>query len=203
MAAGSKDAQKVLVFIIGPPAVGKMTVGQELSDLTGFPLFHNHLSIEAVLPVFDYDTEQFHRLVVGFREQMLTEVAESTLPGLIFTYVWAFDDPGDLTYVQNLTSIFESRGGKAVFAELQADLETRLARNHTRDRLAAKRSKRDLTESRERLLNAEKRCRLQSDGDFPYSEHLKIENSQLSARAAALRIARHFGLPMKLGGLSS
>jgi len=38
---------KTLVFIVGPPAVGKMTVGRELSSLTGFPFFHNHLTIEA------------------------------------------------------------------------------------------------------------------------------------------------------------
>jgi hypothetical protein len=199
----AESRPKVLVFIIGPPAVGKMTVGQELSDLTGLPLFHNHLSIEAVLPVFGFGTAPFQRLVTGFRKQLFTEVAESDLPGLIFTYVWAFDDPGDLTYVQSLTSIFESGGGRAVFAELQADLETRLARNQSKDRMAAKRSKRDLVKSRERLLDSEKKYRLQSDGDFPYSEHLVIDNSRLSPRAVALRIARHFGLPTKPGEPSS
>jgi hypothetical protein len=50
---------KTLLFIIGPPAVGKMTVGKGLSHRTGLPLFHNHLSIEAVLPVFDFGTEAF------------------------------------------------------------------------------------------------------------------------------------------------
>ena len=45
---------QTLVVIVGPPAVGKMAVGTELSALTGLPLFHNHLSIEAVLPVFDF-----------------------------------------------------------------------------------------------------------------------------------------------------
>lgn len=70
-----------LVFIIGPPAVGKMTVGLELSALTGIPLFHNHHSIEAVLPVFDFGTEPFNRLVSGFRDRMFIEVAESEFPG--------------------------------------------------------------------------------------------------------------------------
>ena len=82
-----------LVVIFGPPAVGKMAVGAELSALTGFPLFHNHLSIEAVLPVFEFGTPAFGRLVGEFRERVFVEVAESDLPGLIFTYVWAFDDP--------------------------------------------------------------------------------------------------------------
>jgi shikimate kinase len=30
------------IVIFGPPAVGKMTVGQELARLTGYKLFHNH-----------------------------------------------------------------------------------------------------------------------------------------------------------------
>lgn len=74
---------KTLVVIVGPPAVGKMTVGLELSDLTGIPLFHNHLSIEAVLPVFEFGSEPFNRLVSGFRRQVFTEVAQSELAGLV------------------------------------------------------------------------------------------------------------------------
>ena len=191
---------KTLVVIIGPPAVGKMTVGFELEALTGLPLFHNHLSIEAVLPVFQFGTEPFNRLVTRFREHMLTEVAESELHGLIFTYVWAFNDPGDLGYIRKLKAIFESRGGRVVFAELWADLPTRLARNELEDRLAAKSSKRDVEESRRRLLDAEERHRLSSDGDFPFPEHLFTDNTKLDPGAAAHRIADHFSLPRLRGG---
>ena len=41
-----------LVLIIGDGAVGKMTVGQELTKITDLRLFHNHMSIELVLDVF-------------------------------------------------------------------------------------------------------------------------------------------------------
>ena len=73
---------KTLVFLTGPPAVGKMTVGRELSRLTGFPLFHNHMSIEAVLPVFGFGEPAFNRLVTHLREGVIREAAESDLPGL-------------------------------------------------------------------------------------------------------------------------
>jgi tRNA uridine 5-carbamoylmethylation protein Kti12 len=36
-----------LIFLYGPPAVGKLTVAQELVTLTGYKLFHN-------LPYEDY-----------------------------------------------------------------------------------------------------------------------------------------------------
>jgi len=35
-----------LLCIIGPPAVGKMTVGDAIAARTGYRVFHNHLAIE-------------------------------------------------------------------------------------------------------------------------------------------------------------
>jgi len=185
---------KTLVFLIGPPAVGKMTVGLALQELTGLRLFHNHLSIEAVLPVFPFGSEPFGRLVGEFRVRIFEEVAESDLPGLIFTYVWAFDDPGDRRFVEKMKQIFEVRGGRAVFVELWADLETRLARNATELRTTWKPSKRDVALSRERLLDHESRYRMSSDGDFPFGEHLRIDNSRLEPGQVAEQIVAHFGL---------
>jgi hypothetical protein len=43
---------KTLLFIVGPPAVGKMTVGYEVAARTGLKLFHNHHAIELVLNFF-------------------------------------------------------------------------------------------------------------------------------------------------------
>jgi hypothetical protein len=190
----SDGEEKTLVFIVGPPAVGKMTVGRALSDITGIPLFHNHLSIEAVLPVFGFGTEPYKRLVRDFRLNMFTEVAQSDLPGLIFTYVWAFDQPGDRAVVERLRAVFEERGGRTVFVELCADLETRLQRNESEDRLAAKLSKRDVALSRERLLANERQYQLNSSGDFPFPDHLLIDNSEASPEEVASRIAERFGL---------
>lgn len=190
--------QKTLVFLIGPPAVGKMTVGLELRSLTGIPLFHNHLSIEAVLPVFDFGTDPFNRLVSQFRDQMFKEVAESELPGLIFTYVWAFDEPDDLRFVEKVRSIFLSRGGRSVFVELWADLDTRLARNATELRLQAKPSKRDVDASSRRLLQHDREYRFTSDGGFPLPDHLWIDTTDLSPRESAERIVDHFSLPRPL-----
>jgi tRNA uridine 5-carbamoylmethylation protein Kti12 len=48
-----------LVFIYGPPAAGKLTVATELSRLTGFKLFHNHVSIQFVESLFEYGTRTF------------------------------------------------------------------------------------------------------------------------------------------------
>ena len=47
------------VVIIGPQAVGKMTVGQELSKLIGYKLLYNHMTIEMVRLIFDYDKSAY------------------------------------------------------------------------------------------------------------------------------------------------
>jgi hypothetical protein len=126
---------------------------------------------------------------------MFTEVAESDLPGLIFTYVWAFDEPGDREFIEGLKAIFESRGGRTVFVELWSDLETRLARNGHPDRLAAKASKRDVASSGRRLVEIENRYRLSSGGHFPFPGYLHIDNTETPAPEVARSIAAHFGLP--------
>ncbi len=185
----------MLVIICGPPAVGKMTVGLELSARTGLRLFHNHLSIEAVLPVFDFGTPAFDRLVGDFRHQMFREVAASDLPGVIFTVMWAFDLPSELESIEEVKEIFDARGGQTVFVELEAHLATRIARNDTTLRLDAKPSKRDVDASRKRLLAAEEKYQLNSSGDFPFEAHLKIDNTHLEPHEVADQIVAHFDLP--------
>jgi hypothetical protein len=186
--------KKTLVWICGPPAVGKMTVGMELSVITGFPLFHNHLSIEAVLPVFRYGSPPFNRLVSQFRDSVFVEVARSDLPGLIYTMVWAFDHPGDLKFVEKQKTIFEAHDGRLVFVELTADLETRVSRNASEPRISAKRSKQDVEASRQRLLENDEAYQLDSRGTFPFADYLRIDNTHIAPRAVAERIAGHFSL---------
>ena len=65
-----------LVYIYGPPGVGKFTVATSLSKLTGYRLFHNQLSIEFVRSVFDFGTPSFNRLVLKFRAEMMEQAAK-------------------------------------------------------------------------------------------------------------------------------
>jgi hypothetical protein len=127
---------------------------------------------------------------------MFVEAAEGDLPGLIFTMMWAFDLESDLRFVEKQKALFESRGGRAVFVELCADLETRLARNESPLRMSAKPSKRDMRASRERLLAADDEYRLDSRGEFPFTDHLRIDNTRLEPEVVAEQIARHFDLPL-------
>lgn len=181
------------VVIFGPPAVGKMSVGAELARLTGLKLFHNHMSIELALSFFDFGEAPFRRLVGEFRRRIFEEVAASDLPGLIFTFVWALDEEADKEFIDKSCEIFRAKGAQIYFVELEAELSERVARNESEFRLSQKPSKRDVAKSRERLLEDEKRYKLNSAGDFFYAEnYLKINNTNLTAPAAAQQIAEEF-----------
>lgn len=184
------------IVIFGPPAVGKMTVGYELAQLTGFKLFHNHLTIELVLNFFDFEEPQFQTLVSEFRKRVFEEVAASDLPGLIFTFVWAIEYESDKAFIEQSCDIFREKGADIYFVELEAELSKRLDRNESEFRLLQKPSKRDVEKSRRRLLENDEKYKLNSEGDFFHKEnYLKINNTSLPADEAARIIVDEFGFP--------
>jgi hypothetical protein len=186
------------VVIFGPPAVGKMSVGSELAKLTGLKLFHNHMTIDLSLKIFEFEDPRFHRLVTEFRMRIFQEVAASDLPGLIFTFVWALNLESEREFVDDICEIFRKRGAEIYFVELEAELTERLIRNESEFRLSEKPSKCDVQKSRERLLRDTENYKLNSDGDFFYKQnYLKIENMNLSAAEAAQRIVEVFNLSIK------
>jgi hypothetical protein len=185
-----------LVIIFGPPAVGKMTVGLELGKLTGFRLFHNHMTIDPVIRLFPYGSPAYLRLVFGIRRMIFEEFAASGAPGLIFTTAWALDDADDRAFIDGTVEIFASSGGQTCFVELEATLAERLRRNATPLRMAEKWPQRDASGSRAFLLEAEQKYQLNTRGSFFYPDrHLKIDNTSLEPDVVAKAIARHFGLP--------
>ena len=183
------------ILIFGPSAVGKMTVGIELEKLTGIKLFHNHASIEPILNFFEFGTPPFARLVDNFRFQIFNEVANSELPGLIFTFVWDLDSDQDKDFVMNACTTFDKASADVTLIELNADLELRLLRNRHPDRLEAKPSKRDIERSEKNLLECEN-YRLNTNGfelDIPY-KHMSINTNDLTPRQTAQLIVDKLGL---------
>lgn len=180
-----------LLILIGNTAVGKMTVGQELTKITDFRLFHNHMTIEPVIEIFG----NYERKVVGrLRDVIFEEFAASDHYGLIFTYMWAFDCQSDWDYVEPVKSVFGLPDEDIYYIELIAPQEVRLQRNATENRLRNKASKRDIETSNRRLIHDDTHYRCVSDpGEIPFPNYLRIENSHLSPKDTAMIIKNHFG----------
>ncbi len=183
----------MLVMIFGPQAVGKMTVGEELAKRTGLTLFHNHMSIEFTLQFYEYHTREAQDMIRILRKEVMTSIANSSNKGMIFTFVWALDLEEDWNYVKQVEDIFD--GHEQYFIELYSDLNTRLKRNKTENRLSKKPSKRDIEASNERIINTMKKYKVSStDDDFGNRHYLKIDNTNISAGTVSEMIIDHFKL---------
>jgi hypothetical protein len=188
------------VLIFGPPAVGKMTVGHELAKRTGFKLFHNHMTVEPVLDIFEFGSPPVNRLVDEFRRRVIEEAVAAELPGLVFTLVWGLELANDLDIVASYVKIVEDGGGAVHFVELYADHDERLSRNGTAFRLEQKRSKRDLEFSRQNLLALDEQYVMNTgevttpaEGLWQRRPYLRLDNTAVSASDAADAIVEAFG----------
>src|SRR5258705_1921595 len=118
--------QTKLIFIHGAPAVGKLTVARELSELTGFRLFHNHLTVDLVSSLFSFGSESF----VVLREQIwLAAFAEAARNNVSLIFTFNPERTVGENFVQDAIDVVEAAGGKVVFIELtcaEAELENRM-----------------------------------------------------------------------------
>ncbi len=181
-----------LINIFGPGSVGKMTVGQELTKITDLKLFHNHMTIELVLQIFDsFNVDAIIRL----RDVIFEEFVKTDLEGIIFTFMFGFDHEEDWELIYRYHELFDKHGAEVYYVELEASQEERLKRNITPNRLQHKKSKRDVDASNQRLINEDLKNRLNSiENEIPFENYIRINNENLSACEVAEQIKAHFKL---------
>ena len=172
-----------LVFLYGPPAVGKLTVARAIAAREPFRILHNHLTIDPVTEVLPFGTDAFWRVVGQFRRHLVATAAAEGLD-LIYTYVFA---PGDEQHVADITLPFQQVGGRVVFVRLHAPREVLLQRVREQSR----REHRKVTDTAtlERLLDQYEGFTAGVEG-----ESLIVENALTSAEEAAGQILDHLAL---------
>ena len=169
-----------LVFIHGPAAAGKLTVARQLSELTGLPLFHNHLVVDIVARFYEFGSKPF----IELREELWRDVfrkAASTQTSCIFT----FNPEATVTggFIDDVLEIVEGENdGEVLFVELacpEAEIERRME-SPSREEFGKLRSLKLYRELREA-------------GAFEYRSmpdaFLRIDTSRHSAEEAARQIA--------------
>ena len=183
------------VMIVGPQAVGKMTVGQELAKITNLKLLHNHMTIELLTKIFDYSKESYTKLNLEFRTRIFEEFAKSAEYGLIFTCCFDFDVCEEWEIIRKWRNIFKENGGECYFIELETSLEERLRRNKTANRLENKPSKKDLKWSEKDIIKSNEKHRGNSNpNEIPFENYYKINNTNISAEKTAKMIKEKFDL---------
>lgn len=179
------------VIIFWPQAVGKMTVGHELEKITDLKLFHNHMTIELIAPLFGYGSKSpiGKRIVENFRNTIFEEFSNINQEWMIFTYIRAFNLKADREYIEKISKIFESKWADVYRIELEANLDERTKRNITPHRLEHKPSKKNIKRSQNEIKETMKKFRMNSEKDeINKKNYLRINNEKLSADKVAKMI---------------
>jgi RNase adaptor protein for sRNA GlmZ degradation len=173
-----------LLFIYGSPAVGKLTVANEIAAQTDFRVFHNHLSIDCVEPVFEFGSKSFGKLINLIRVETIREAARENV-NLIYTFCYAknLDD----AHVKKITEVTEENGGEVCFVLLKAD-------RGALDERVTEESRKNLGKAKtvEMMDFFHETYDLMSP--VPDRESLIIDNTNLSAAETARQIIEHFNL---------
>ena len=188
-----------LIIIFGPPAVGKMTVAQKLSNLVGAKVFHNHLLIDLLTKFFDFKSTPYTHLIKIFRLNLLRELSKNNI-STIFTFAWDFKYSHDTKQVFFINELFAKYGNQVYFVELEADCKTRLKRNKSKNRLKHKDQK-NIQAIKESITAWETDYQLNSEsGNFPFpdpSYYIRINTKIFSATQSAKIIRDKFDLDKK------
>lgn len=174
-----------LVFIHGPAAAGKLTVGRALEDLTGFRLFHNHLVVDTLLSVFPFGTPSF----VALREQIWLSVFEAAAKdGISTTFTFAPEATVNPSFIDKAVSTIHNAGGEVCFVKLECPIdviEQRLE-NTSRAQFFKLKSVAVFRELREKGAD-----------HFPeLPTGLTIDTSTMQPNESAHRICEHFQIPV-------
>ena len=158
-----------LLFLYGPPASGKLTIAEKLSERTGIPLFHNHLSRDLVKDIYGDALRDNYALVDRIRFDVLDYCSKHGTD-LIFTYFYEGSD--DDENVRAFMQTIENNDGEVVFIELSASPEDLIGRVDNESRKKFK-----------KLTDPEIMKKITQDMSIysiPFVEPLKINTSELS-----------------------
>jgi len=182
-----------VLFITGPHAVGKMTVGEELSQQLKLPLLFNHMTLDLVQPFLGWTSEMF-MLSNEIRVRLFQEIVKQPdNVGIIASFVTYFDDPKDIERNNRFFEIFRKHNIEPYFIELEAELETRIIRNKDAHRLEKKPSKRNIAYSEKELKNHTLYYRLNSTKDeIKYERYYRLNTEHKTSKEVADSIINYF-----------
>jgi hypothetical protein len=169
----------IVVFIHGPVASGKHTIGQLLAERTGLPLVHNHQAVDQALAEFPFGSPGFVRLRAKLWRTAFEEAAAA---GRSFIFTFNPEATVDPQLIEELRASIERAGGRVHYVELTCPREAILARLGNESRSAfGKLKDRALYEDIER----------QGGFEFPSLPEplLRIDTGQVTAEQAAMQIA--------------
>jgi|TARA_B100001971_G_scaffold119153_1_gene109690 tRNA uridine 5-carbamoylmethylation protein Kti12 len=173
-----------LIFIYGLPAVGKLTVANELSKITNFSIIHNHLTVDLLSPVLEVGKGKFWEYMFKLRFEVLKIAIKENID-IIFTSCYA--KKVDDSYLKRYINLINKNKGKIYFVQLKCD-----------DKVLFQRIKKESRKKYGKLKNINGLKKLLKElelrSPIPFVDSYTIDNTNLSANKTALKIKKHFKL---------
>lgn len=110
-----------LIFLYGPPGVGKLTVAKELARVTDYRIFHNHLTVDLVESIFPFGSEMYTYYVRLYRLQLIEAAARAGVKGIIMTFFYV--PPKDNLFIRKLESRVKKHVGRMFFVQPSCDVK--------------------------------------------------------------------------------
>ncbi|MBT3691024.1 AAA family ATPase [Candidatus Woesearchaeota archaeon] len=172
-----------LIYIYGVPAVGKLTVAEQLAKITGFKLFHNHLTADYVSSLFPLRNDMSNKLKCEIAYKMFEAAAKNKVD-LIFTMAHEekYND-----FLKNIIKIIGKFDGEVLFVRLCCKKEKLYDRVVSDSRKPFFKAK--TIEEMDKIVK-----KLDKFETIPFGESLVIDNTGVSAKKCAQKIKEHYGL---------
>jgi broad-specificity NMP kinase len=166
-----------MVFLYGPPAVGKLTVGRVVAERLGFRLLHNHVTVDPVAAVFDFGTRPFFDVLGRLRRDLFSTAAREGVD-LVVTFVIA---PGEERLVDELVAGFDVTYVRLVARPEELRRRVVLDSRRTHGKIA------------DAAVLDELLAKWDLDAALPGRAALTVDTEQLSPDEAAAQIVRAVG----------
>lgn len=122
-----------VIVLNGTIGVGKLTTAKKLSDVTEYPILHNHLTRDLAVNFFEPGSDAYTRLVWDIRLSVVNELVSDRRHGLIWTSLTS-GSPIIRKYYEELEEIVRRAGGEVYYVHLACELNEQKKRVVGEDR---------------------------------------------------------------------
>ncbi|MFA6527694.1 MAG: AAA family ATPase [Candidatus Babeliales bacterium] len=175
-----------IIFLYGPPAVGKLTVAKELHQLTGYKILHNHLTVDLVSSIFDFESVPFYHFNKKFRLELIKGAINYGVNGMILTYCYK-NNAAQHAFIKSLIRLVKRNNATIHFVALTASPEVLEQRVTEQSRHATTKIK-----TVQHLRESFKKHDMLSL--IPYVESLTIDTTKQSPKLVAEEIIKKLKL---------
>lgn len=173
------------IIIIGPPAVGKYTIGKMLSEKCNYRFLHEHQLLDIASSLFGENHSERTTYYFKLRLDIFSDfIKYNTInQSIVTTFVHLFDYDYYNHFMVSFLNTFQKNNYDIYVIELEASYEERIKRNTNEDRLKAKPSKQNIENSIKKMNAIEDKNRtnsIESDTLFTNYNHTVISTELLS-----------------------